>query len=114
MHEMGITQSIISTAVEAAEEQGATKISEVRISVGELTEIVDFALQFAWEALTPGTIAEGSTLTINKIGAKSRCGTCGEEFEHGRFDIVCPKCSSFMCEQLQGRELRIDSIEADT
>lgn len=114
MHEMGITQSILSTAIEAAEEEGAKRITEVRISIGELTEIMEFALDFAWESLTPGTMAEGAKLVVNHVSAKSVCKDCGEEFTHGRFDLLCPKCGSLMCEQLQGRELRIDSIEADT
>jgi hydrogenase nickel incorporation protein HypA/HybF len=51
MHEMGITQSILAASFDAAENAGATRITEIRISVGELTETVDFALQFAFEAL---------------------------------------------------------------
>ena len=62
VHEMGITQGILASAFEAADKAGATRITEIRISVGELTEIQDFALQFAFESLTPGTMAEGATL----------------------------------------------------
>ena len=114
MHEMGITQGILAASFEAAEEAGATRITEIRISVGELTEIVDFALQFAFESLTPGTMAEGATLVVNPIGAKSRCLECGTEYEHDRFQMICPACGSFNIELLQGRELTIDNIEADS
>ncbi len=114
MHEMGIVSGILSAAVEAAERSGATRITEIRISVGELTEIVDFALHFAFEALAPGTLAEGAVLTVNRVGARSRCGQCQTEFEHDRFEIICPECGTFICELIQGRELTIDSIEIDT
>jgi len=113
VHEMGITQGILAASFEAAEEAGATRITEIRISVGELTEIVDFALQFAFESLTPGTMAEGATLVVNPVGAKSRCLECGTEYEHDRFQMICPACGSFNIELLQGRELTIDNIEAD-
>jgi len=114
VHEMGITQGILASSIEAAEKAQASRITEITISVGELTEIVDFALQFAFEALTPGTLAEGATLVVNHVGARSRCNDCGIEYDHDRFQMVCTSCESLNVTLLQGRELRIDSIEADT
>jgi hydrogenase nickel incorporation protein HypA/HybF len=114
MHEMGITQGILATAFDAAREAGATRITEITISVGEMTEIVDFALQFAFEALTPETMAEGATLVVNLIPARSHCLDCDLTYDHDRFQMVCPECGSLTVEMLQGRELRIDSIEADS
>ncbi|MBS3973761.1 MAG: hydrogenase maturation nickel metallochaperone HypA [Actinobacteria bacterium] len=114
MHEMGIVAGILDAAVDAAKKAEAERITEIRVTVGELTEIVDFALQFAFEALTPGTLAEGAILTVNRIGARSRCAECNVEFDHGRFEMACPDCGNYFCELIQGKELRIDSIEADT
>jgi hydrogenase nickel incorporation protein HypA/HybF len=113
MHEMGITSGILASAIEAAEAEGATRINEVDISIGDLTEIVEDALQFAWEALSPGTMAEGSKLVVNHIPARSRCMQCDKEFEHDKYDLTCPTCDAFMIESLTGRELRIDSIDVD-
>lgn len=113
MHEMGITQGILDASFEAAKNADAEKITEIRISVGELTEVVEFALQFAFEALTPGTMAEGATLTVNHISARSHCNECDVDYDHDRFQMVCPTCQSFNVVQLQGRELHIDSIETE-
>jgi hydrogenase nickel incorporation protein HypA/HybF len=110
---MGVTQGILDASFEAAEKAGATRITEIRISVGELTEVVDFALQFAFEALTPGTMAEGAVLTVNHVAARSHCNTCGVDYDHDRFQMVCQECDSFDVVLLQGRELQIDSIETD-
>lgn len=113
MHEMGITQGILDAAIEAVEAKGGGSINEIRISVGELTEVVDDALQFAFEALRQGTMAEGATLSVAHVAARSRCGQCGTEFEHGRFDAQCPDCDNPFVEPVTGRELRIDSIDYD-
>ncbi len=113
MHEMGITQGILASSFEAAENAGAKRITEIRITVGDLTEIQDFALQFAFEALTPGTMAEGATLTVTHLEPRSLCNECGLEYEHDRFTMVCPSCSAFNVSLLQGRELTIDSLETD-
>ena len=113
MHEMGITQGILEASFDAAEKAGATRITEIRITVGELTEIQEFALDFAFQALTPDTMAEGATLVVTTVTPSSRCRDCGLEYEHDRFQMLCPDCGSFNVEPLTGRELRIDSIEAD-
>ena len=113
MHEMGITQGILEASFDAAEKAGATRITEIRITVGELTEIQEFALDFAFQALTPDTMAEGATLVVTTVTPSSRCRECGLEYEHDRFQMLCPDCGSFNVEPLTGRELRIDSIEAD-
>ncbi len=113
MHEMGITQGILDSSFEAAKAAGATRIIDIRVSVGELTEVVDFALQFAFEALTPGTMAEGATLTVTHVPARSHCNACGLDYAHDRFQMVCQHCDSFDVALLHGRELQIDSIETE-
>jgi hydrogenase nickel incorporation protein HypA/HybF len=110
---MGITQGILASAFDAARDSGATTITEIRITIGELTEIQEFALQFAFEALTPGTMAEGAVLTVTHLEPRSHCNTCGIDYTHDRFEMLCPECSSFDVTPIQGREMRIDSIECD-
>jgi hydrogenase nickel incorporation protein HypA/HybF len=113
MHEMGITAEVLGAAVETAEKAGATRINRVRLTVGELTEIVPDSLQFAWEILTPNTMAEGAVLEINESGGRSKCLECGAEFDHDRWDRTCTSCKSFATTVLAGNELRIDDIDVD-
>ena len=114
MHEMGICQGILDASIEAAEKQDATHINEIRVSVGELTEIVEYALQFAFDTLSEGTLAEGGKLIVNIIKPASRCTQCGTEFEHGVFDARCPECDNPFNDTIKGRELHIDSIDIET
>jgi hydrogenase nickel incorporation protein HypA/HybF len=113
VHEMGIVSEVLVAVVEASERAGAVRINSVRATVGELTAIVPDALRFAWEALTPGTLAEGAVLEITETAARSRCLECGTEFGHSRFDRLCPSCGGFACEVLAGNELRIDDMDVD-
>lgn len=115
MHEMGITQEVLSAVIDASQKAGATRINSVHITVGELTEIVPDALQFAWEALTPGTFAEGAVLQIRETGGRSVCLQCGTEFDHGRFDRRCtvPECGSFATKVIVGDELSIDDVDVE-
>lgn len=117
MHELGITQGILAAAVEAVEAEGGTRINEIRVSVGDLTEVVEDALRFAFEALKAEpeyAMAAPAALVVTHIAARSSCPACGgAQFEHGRFDAQCPACGNPLVEPVCGRELRIDSIDYD-
>ena len=113
MHEMGIASELLSAVLDAAEREGASRVNIVSITVGELTEVVPDALQFAWEALRTGTAAGEAELEITEVPARSRCLQCGEEFSHDRFHRICPSCGGVLVEVLEGNELRVDSVDVD-
>ena len=113
MHELGIMTGVMDAVTKTAEEAGALKVLKVTLSVGVMTEAIEDALQFAFEALSEGTLCEGAELVINMVQPRSRCLECGEEFEHDRFHMLCPKCGGFATEPIAGKELQIDSIEVD-
>jgi hydrogenase nickel incorporation protein HypA/HybF len=110
---MGITAEVITAVTDAAERAHAVRVNRVTILIGGLTAIVPDALQFAWEALTPGTAVEGARLEIVEVAARSRCGECHTEFEHDQYDRVCPSCGNFLCEVIAGNELRIKDVDVD-
>lgn len=113
MHELGIMTGVMEAVDASAREAGATRVLKVSLSVGEMTEAIEDALQFAFEALSEGTLCEGAELEITMIRPKSRCLECGAEFEHDRFHMFCPSCDGFATELIAGREMQIDSIEVD-
>lgn len=113
MHELGIMTGVVESVTTAARANGADKVLEVSLSVGRMTEAIEDALQFAFEALTErDPLMEGAKLNITMIEPKSRCVECGREFKHDRFHVSCPDCGGFGS-LIEGKELRIDSIEVD-
>ena len=59
--------------------------------------------QFAFEALTPGTMAEGATLVVTHGGPPARAAASAAcEYDHDRFEMLCPACGSFNVEPLTG------------
>lgn len=116
MHELGIMTSVFETVEASAREAGANKVLKVSLSVGEMTEAIEDALVFAFEALQDlpeYEIMRGAELSITMVRPKSRCLECGAVYEHDRFHMFCPECDSFATELIAGRELQIDSIEVD-
>ena len=113
MHELGLMTGVMSSVTEAARNAGAVRVTDITLSVGEMTEAIPDALEFAFEALSEGTICEGAELHINMIRPKSRCKECGGEYEHDRFHMTCAECGSPFTELIAGKEMQIDSIEVD-
>ena len=114
MHEFSLVASVIETVDESARQAGATKVLKVSVVAGELTQVVEEAMNFAFEALREGTCCADAELELRFIEPRSRCADCGIEFTHDAFHRKCPACGSMFTEIIAGRELYIDSIEAET
>lgn len=113
MHEMGIISGVLDATIASAQDAGAERVTAVTLRVGEMTEAIEDALQFAFEALSEGTMCEGAELVVEMVSPKSLCFECAHEFEHDRFHRACPACGSYETVLLSGRELEIASIEVD-
>ncbi len=114
MHELGIMTGVIEAIDASAKENKAERVLKITLSIGEMTEAIEDALVFAFEALkTDYPLIQDAELEVNMIRPKSRCLECGAEFEHDRFHMFCPQCDSFATELICGRELQIDSMEVD-
>ena len=116
MHELGIMTGVLDAVQIAAKDAGALRVLKVSLSVGEMTEAIEDALVFAFEALQDledYELCRGAELDITMVKPRSKCLECGAEYEHDRFHMLCPHCDSFATELIAGRELQIDSIEVD-
>ncbi len=116
MHELGIMTGVLDAVETSAKQAGATRVLKVSLSVGEMTEAIEDALRFAFEALSEQqehALCADAELEITMIRPRSRCLECGAEYEHDRFHMLCLECGSFATELVAGRELQIDSIEVD-
>lgn len=111
MHEVSLMMSILDLALEEAGRNNAEKILRISLEVGEKAGVVLDALEFAFETVTRGTIAEGAALAIESIPYRGECVSCGQQFDCNEF-IVCNKCGNFG-KIISGQELRITSIEVD-
>jgi hydrogenase nickel incorporation protein HypA/HybF len=113
MHEVSIMTEALRMAVDAAKSAGATRVLKLRLRVGSLSGVVPEAMQFAFDVVCHGTIAEGARLEIEPVQAACWCARCAAEFECADFFNECPRCHNFSGELRRGRELDIASVEVD-
>jgi hydrogenase nickel incorporation protein HypA/HybF len=113
MHELSIMESALSQACSRAKAAGASKICSISLRIGALSGVVSEALEFAFEALAPGTMAEGAEMKVEHVPARFRCGKCNQEFQAGELFSLCPDCQTPSTQLLAGREMELASLEIE-
>jgi hydrogenase nickel incorporation protein HypA/HybF len=113
MHELAIMDSALNMALDQAEKAGAIRVLLIRLRIGALSGVVPEALQFAFQALAPGTIAEGASLDIEHVPAKFWCPACSREFQSVDCFAECPGCHRPSGDLRAGREMELASMEID-
>ncbi len=113
MHELSITQSILSIALEQAEAVQAKKLTKINLTIGELSGIVDECVEFYFELLSKDTIAAEASLCFDRPPARLRCRNCDTIFSPENLNWTCPNCQEQKIEIVSGRECYVSSMEID-
>jgi hydrogenase nickel incorporation protein HypA/HybF len=113
MHELSIMQGALSMALDQARKAGARQLLVIRLRIGALSGVAPDALQFAFEALAPGTLAEKAELAIEHVPARFWCAACRCEFVSEDLFAECPGCHRPSGELRAGREMEVASLEIE-
>jgi hydrogenase nickel incorporation protein HypA/HybF len=113
MHELSIMQSALDQVLDKARQAGAGRVHAIHLRIGALSGVVPDALQFAFEALADGTLAQGARLLIEDVPARFWCAACNHEFAATRMFAECPGCHRPSTELRAGREMELTSLEVD-
>ena len=113
MHEYAITETILEIVEAKATEAGIRRIDAIKVVIGELSNFVDSSIEFYFDELSRGTVAEGATLVFESLEASASCYACGTGFRPSNAFSACPECGSRLFEVVQGQELYVDSIDVD-
>jgi hydrogenase nickel incorporation protein HypA/HybF len=111
VHELSIMQNALNVALEQAAAARASQVCGIHLRIGALSGVVPDALQFAFEALRRGTLAEGAELAIEPVPARFWCAPCAREFQADDLMAECPDCHLPSAELRAGRELELTSLE---
>ncbi len=112
MHELGIASEIVSVISDSLKEQNIRQpVKTVRLTVGEMRQIVPDSLQFCFDSLTQGTLLDGAVLEITHIRLAGTCSSCGREIEFTEPPFHCPHCAGTEMKMERGFELDVTSFE---
>lgn len=113
MHELSVTESLLKIALEHAEKANARRVTDLNIVIGNLASMVDDSIQFYWEIIAKGTIAEQAKLNFRRVPAQLQCMTCFERYNPTDRELACPKCNGVNVKIITGEEFALESIEVE-
>ena len=114
MHELPVTQGIIKVVLETAQESHAQRVVAIDLVIGDISSIVDDSVQFYFDILSQGTVAEGATLRFRREQATATCFDCGHQFAvSAPLMALCPACESVRLQVTGGKAFYVESIEVD-
>jgi hydrogenase nickel incorporation protein HypA/HybF len=113
MHEMSIAESLFEIIGEQIQKNSLTRVTVIRMRIGEMSGVVPDALEFAFEVLARGTPVEGARLEVTRIPMQGRCDECTREFPVENYFFECPGCGSGKVRVTAGEELSLDELEGE-
>ena len=107
MHELSLSSAIVESAIRHAE---GRRVTEVRVRVGALRQVVPDSLVFYFGIVSRDTLCEGARLETTVVPARLRCQGCAQEWEPRSPSFRCPACRGASVTVLSGEEFQIESI----
>ena len=113
MHELAVVLDIIRVMEEEAKKHGFSKITRIRLVIGELSSIIDESVQMYFEIAAKDSACAGATLLFDHRPAMLKCMRCGLEFPHEK-SFGCPSCGGdSTLIKGTGREFYIKSYDGE-
>src|SRR4051794_5437317 len=110
MHELSIASAIVATAERHA---GGCAVTEVRVRVGRLRQVVPDSLEFCFGMVARGSVCDGARLELEVVPAVLRCAACGEGGGPAAPPFRCPACGGGEVAAVRGEELEVVSIAVE-
>jgi hydrogenase nickel incorporation protein HypA/HybF len=113
MHELSVTESILEISLRHADGANAKHITNLYLVIGQLASIVDDSVQFYWDIISTGTIAEGATLHFRRLPARFLCLDCSQQYSPVSDSFSCPACEGDHVKVIAGDEFYMEAIDIE-
>ena len=111
MHEMSLCEGIREVVEAQARQHGAKAVRRVRLEIGRFAGVEKPALEFAFEVVMCGSVAEGAALEMIDLPGRAMCYDCMKEVEIDTRLAPCPECGGGRLMPVSGDEMRIRDME---
>ncbi len=113
MHELAATQRILETALSQARATGTGRIVALHLVLGQMSEMTIDSVQFYWNQISPGTMAEGANLHYRHMPVELLCLTCDRRYSPLDDVVACPACGGERIKIAAGEEFYLEAIDVE-
>ena len=107
MHEMSLAEELHSIIKEKCNNRPLLK---AKFEIGSLSGVVPEAFTFCCETIFKNSFGEKVELIFSTKIAKAQC-TCNNIYQIKDMFEACPKCGDFSRNIIEGKDLKVTSIE---
>ena len=111
---------IIKATLEELKKHNVAGVDELVLVIGDMTNLGEDQLSFAYDVMTQGTILSGSELVIEHEKIRLKCKTCeydgpaeilmNDGYDHTIPVLSCPECKGSV-NVVEGMACRVRSIK---
>jgi hydrogenase nickel incorporation protein HypA/HybF len=113
MHELALCESVLKILESSAESHRFRRVTVVRLDIGALACVSPEALDFCFQAVARGSVAEGATLEIRRVPGRACCLACGATIAVASREDDCLECGSYALQVAGGDDMRVSELEVD-
>jgi len=123
MHDLYISRLIAQEVIKRAKREGASRVLEVRIKIGNFTHLNPEQLDFWLKEFFRSTLAQEAKILIKKVPTIILCRKCGYKSKLENADVYfpyfslpflqCPHCGSNNTELVSGKECLLERIKIE-
>ena len=77
MHEVSVVASLVDAVIAELQKYNVIKVNSVTVVIGDLTNLGEEQMAFAYEIVTQDTILEGSEFIVEHEPIELECWDCG-------------------------------------
>ncbi|WP_095590898.1 hydrogenase maturation nickel metallochaperone HypA [Actibacterium ureilyticum] len=111
MHEMSLCEGIRQVIEDQARTHKIKAVRRVRLEIGRFSGVEKPALEFAFDVVMRGSVAEGAALEMIDLPGRAMCYDCAHEVEIADRLAPCPDCGGGKLMPVAGDEMRIKDLE---
>lgn len=103
MHEVSVVTGLVDAVISELSKYNVEKVNSVTVTIGDLTNLGEEQMRFAYEIVTRDTVLEGSEFIVEHEPIELKCDSCGfwgpakvlsdPDFDSHTIPILaCPEC----------------------
>jgi hydrogenase nickel incorporation protein HypA/HybF len=113
MHEMSLTEGVVEILAEEGRKQGFSRVKTVWLEIGVLSGVEPQAMEFCFDVVARGTLAEGAKLEIVRTPGEGYCLDCEAKVALAERFGACPDCGRYHVQMTSGDEMRVKELEVE-